>query len=118
MIKHFPLKNHKFALEAAKAALAANMQGKFWDFHHEALKNHKDLNEQKIQAIAREVGLDMEKFGADRNSIDVAKIIRDDLMNAKKIGIQRVPTVLINGKFVKKQDLAGISEMIEAELKK
>jgi protein-disulfide isomerase len=33
VFKNFPLRNHKFAMEAAIAALAAEKQGKFWEFH-------------------------------------------------------------------------------------
>ncbi len=117
VIKHFPLKNHKFALKAAKAALAANMQGEFWMFHEELFENHKGLNDKKIQDIAKDLDLDMEKFAKDMNSVAVARMIKNDLLNGRKIGVRGTPSVFINGKILKKRNLAGFSEMIEAELK-
>lgn len=118
VIKHFPLKNHKFALKASKAALSANMQGKFWEFHEELFENHKGLNDKEIQDIAKDLGLDTEKFAKDMDSVPVAKMIKDDLLNGRQIGVSGTPSVFINGKILKKSNLTGFSEMIEAELKK
>jgi len=118
VIKHFPLKNHKFALKAAKAALAANVQGEFWLFHEDLFENHKSLNDKKIQDIAKDLDLDTEKFAKDMNSVPVAKMIKNDLLNGRKIGVRGTPSVFINGKILKKRNLSGFSEMIEMELKK
>ena len=41
VVKHFPLPMHKYAQKAATAALAANDQGKFWEFHSKLFKNYK-----------------------------------------------------------------------------
>jgi protein-disulfide isomerase len=66
VFKHFPLRNHKFARPAAIAALAAEKQGKFWEFHDLLFKDYNRLNEQKVKEIARQLNLDMEKFEKDR----------------------------------------------------
>jgi len=118
VIKHFPLRNHKFARKAATAALAANEQGKFWEFHHKLFENYKVLNDSKIQDIANKLGLDMEKFNKDMNSPAIAKLINRDLKNGRQVGVRGTPTIFVNGKISKKRDLNGFSEMIEAELKK
>ena len=118
VVKHFPLRNHKFARKAATAALAANEQGKFWEFHHALFENYKVLNDSKIQDIAKELGLDMEKFNRDMNSPVIAKLINRDLKNGRQVGVRGTPTIFVNGKVLKKRDLSGFSEMIEAELKK
>ena len=59
----------------------------------------------------------MEKFAKDMNSVAVARMIKNDLLNGRKIGVRGTPSVFINGKILKKRNLAGFSEMIEAELK-
>jgi len=100
------------------AALAANEQGKFWEFHHKLFENYKVLNDSKIQDIAKELGLDMEKFNKDMNSPVIAKLINRDLKNGRQVGVRGTPTIFVNGKISKKRDLSGFSEMIEAELKK
>ena len=118
VVKHFPLRNHKFARKAATAALAANEQGQFWEFHHKLFDNYKVLNDSKIQDIAKKLGLDMEKFNKDMNSPVIAKLINRDLKNGRQVGVRGTPTIFVNGKISKKRDLSGFSEMIEAELKK
>ena len=118
VIKHFPLRNHKFARKAATAALAANEQGKFWEFHHKLFENYKVLNDSKIQDIAKKLGLDMEKFNKDMNSPVIAKLINRDLRNGRQVGVRGTPTIFVNGKISKKRDLSGFSDMIEAELKR
>jgi len=55
--KNFPLPSHRFATKAAIAALAANAQGKFWEFHDALFKNYTSLDDAKIQQIARNSGL-------------------------------------------------------------
>jgi protein-disulfide isomerase len=118
VIKHFPLRNHKFARKAASASLAANEQGKFWEFHHKLFENYKVLNDSKIQDIAKELGLGMEKFNNDMNSPVIAKLINRDLKNGRQVGVRGTPTIFVNGKISKKRGLSGLSEMIEGELKK
>jgi protein-disulfide isomerase len=118
VVKHFPLGNHKFASQAAKAALAANEQEKFWEFHQKLFENYMMLNDLKIQDIAHELGLDIEKFNNDMNSAAVANLINRDLENGIQIGVRGTPTIFVNGKFLEKRDLNGFSEMIEAEIKR
>lgn len=119
VIKHFPLRNHKFAVKAAKAALAANEQGKFWEFHHKLFENYKALNDSKIQDIAKELELDLAKFNQDMSSPGIAYLINRDLQNGVQVGVQGTPTIFINGKnFNNRRNLKGFSEIIEAELKR
>jgi protein-disulfide isomerase len=118
VVKHFPLRNHKFAKKAAAAALSANEQGKFWEFHHKLFENYKTLNDAKIQAIAEELGLDMIKFKKEMRSPGIVGLINRDLKNGRQVGVRGTPTIFINGKISKKRGLSGFSEMIEAELKR
>jgi protein-disulfide isomerase len=63
VFKNFPLTRiHKFALNASVAALAANQQGKFWEYHSELFKNYNKLNDEKFDEIAGSLGLDLEQF--------------------------------------------------------
>ena len=118
VVKNYPLSSHKFARKAAQAALAAKLQGKFWEFHQELFKNYKSLNDAKIQDIAKELNLDMEKFNQDMNSSAVQYIINRDIQNGRQIGVRGTPTVFINGKRLINRNFSGLTEMIESELKK
>jgi len=118
VVKNFPLRSHKFAMNAARAALAAKMQGKFWEFHRELLKNYKSINDAKIQEIAQQLQLDMEKFNQDMNSRAVQSIIDRDVQNGNRIGVRGTPTLYLNGKRLMIRNLSEFIEAIEAELKK
>ena len=118
VVKNFPLPNHKFARKAATAALAANVQGKFWEFHSQLFKNYKVINDAKIQEIAKELGLDMEKFNKDMQSPTIKRLIARDVSNGRQIGVRGTPTIYINGNALKNRSLPGIYQVIEAELKK
>ena len=118
VVKHFPLPNHKYAKTASKAALAANIQGKFWEFHTKLLTNYKVINEVKIQEIAGELGLNMGKLTKDMKLRDIAILIARDVRNGRQVGVRGTPAVYVNGKILKNRSLRGFNQMIEAELKK
>ncbi|MEE4243411.1 MAG: thioredoxin domain-containing protein, partial [Desulfopila sp.] len=65
VFKNMPLQFHKFADPAARAALAAEKQGKFWEFHHELFSAEK-LSNQVISDIATKLQLDMEQWKSDK----------------------------------------------------
>jgi protein-disulfide isomerase len=115
--KNFPLQSHKYARAAAAAALAANMQGKYWEFHHKLFEAQKDLNDDTIQRIASELNLDMAKFNSDMKSPAVDELINGDMRNGYDVGLQGTPTIYVNGKLLKRPDMQGLVRMIELELK-
>jgi protein-disulfide isomerase len=118
VFKNFPLRNHKMAHPAAQAALAAHMQNQFWAYHDKVFVNFSSLNESKLAEFATEVGLDLVKFNQDRTSSRVKKQISDDLRLGQVVGVRGTPTVFINGMLLKDRNLAGASQMIDAELKR
>lgn len=116
--KNFPLSMHKSAKEAATAALAANEQGKFWEFHDKLFENYKTLNDAKIQAIAQELGLDMEKFEQDMKNKELQSLLVRDVKEAREAGVRGTPTVFIDGKLLKRKTTDGFERMIDSELQK
>jgi protein-disulfide isomerase len=117
-IKNFPLPNHKFARRAAVAALAANRQGKFWEFHHELYQNYNRLNEEKIQEIARQVGLDTVKFNQDMKAPAIEAMVASDLRDGNNSGVRGIPTIFINGRLLRDRSFEGFQAAIEKELAK
>jgi protein-disulfide isomerase len=118
VVKHFPLPSHRSARPASIAALAAHKQGKFWEFHTKLFENYRSLNEKKIEEIAIELNLDMEKFATDRKSPDITALIDRDISNGKAVGVRGTPTIFINGKRLKNRSMQGFQQMIEAEISK
>lgn len=115
---NFPLSNHKFARPAASAALAAERQGKFWEYHKELFDNYNRINDQLIAKIARDLGLDMNRFERDRKSQEVNNLINRDLRQGQQIGVRGTPTIFINGNRLQDRSLKGFTQMIDRELKK
>jgi protein-disulfide isomerase len=118
IVKHFPLKSHKMAFKAALAALSANNQGKFWEFHSKLFENFRSLNDQKIEEIAKELNLDMTRFVQDQSTPELKNLIFRDLQNGRTAGVGGTPTLFVNGKRVKSRSLQNLSRMIEMELGK
>ncbi|MBW1981983.1 MAG: thioredoxin domain-containing protein [Deltaproteobacteria bacterium] len=118
VFKNFPLRMHRYAMQAAAAAMAANVQGKFAQFHEKLFENYRSLNEAKIEEIATALGLDMTEFNRDRKDPTIQNLIARDIQDGIKAGIRGTPTVFINGKQLKGRNFAAFKTMIDAELKK
>jgi protein-disulfide isomerase len=116
--KNFPLSKHKFAVKAAKAALAADKQEKFSEFHEKLFKNQRGLNDATVQKIATELGLDMAQFDKDKNDPAFQKLIVRDTKEARRAGVRGIPAVYINGKRLQSRSMKGFQQMIDAELQK
>ena len=116
VFKHYPLSFHKKALPAALASLAAAEQGKFWEYHDELFINQSSLSNQKYMEIARDIGLDQEKFSKDFLRPSLRKKVELDLEDGKKAGVTGTPTVFVNGRRLTKRNFATLKEMIDEEL--
>lgn len=95
--KNFPLDFHPEAVPAAKAAYAAHKQGKFWEFHDVMFANQQNLSDELYVKTARELGLDVEKFNADRNSDAAEEAVKQDAADGAEVGVRGTPFFLING---------------------
>jgi len=116
--KNFPIRSHKYSEPAAKAAMAAQKQGKFWPFHDLLYAHYRNLSDKKIRDIAIQLKLDMLRFEKDRKDPAIVRKVRADIRDGNKAGIRGVPTVFINGRRLRQRSLEGFSEMIEKELQK
>jgi len=118
VIKHFPLPSHSFAKKAAVAALAAEKQGKFWEMHEKLFANQKQLSDIKVEEIARELGLNMERFDQDLKDPELLTRIDRDLKNGQQANVRGTPSIFVNGKLLNQRSLPGFQQAIDAELKK
>lgn len=104
-------------MKAAQAALAAKEQGKFWEFHEKLFESYNALDDKKINEIAEEMGLDLEKFAQDMNSPAIRNILSRDLNEGRRIGIRGIPAILVNGKVLERRGLNDLRDAVEEELK-
>ncbi|HET9957856.1 MAG TPA: thioredoxin domain-containing protein, partial [Polyangiaceae bacterium] len=62
VFRQFPLPMHSHAHLAAEAALAANEQGKFWEFHDKLFENQRALDRAALESHAKDAGLNVAQF--------------------------------------------------------
>jgi protein-disulfide isomerase len=102
VFRHYPLPQHGNAVPAAKAAEAADKQGKFWEMYnmlYERQKAWENATDPKsvFSGYAKEMGLDVAKFATDYESEEAAKRIDLDYKGGAKGGVNATPTFFVNG---------------------
>jgi protein-disulfide isomerase len=96
--RNYPIKYHEHADLAARAAMAAHAQGKFWQMHHELFGNRTALERADIERYARSANLDLTRFMRDLDSPEVAQAVRNDYQTGSQLGVSGTPTFFINGR--------------------
>ena len=118
VFKNFPIRSHTYAVKAAVAALAAERQEKFWEFHDTLFENYNRLNDQKIQEIVGLLGLDETKFKEQQKNPNITERIRQDYEEGIRLGVRGTPTIFINGKKLRDRGMKSMEAVIEKELQK
>ena len=85
--------------------------------HEKLFANQKDLSDAKVEAIAQEIGLNMEQFNKDLKDPAIASLIDRDINNGREANVQGTPTIFVNGKLLNQRGLQGFQQAIEAKLK-
>jgi protein-disulfide isomerase len=79
---------------AARAAIAANEQGKYWPFHL-ALLGSDDLSEAAIFSIAKQVGIDVERLKKDMSDPKIQRRLERNMKLADAMQVKATPTFII-----------------------
>ncbi len=100
VFKNYPLSSHKYSEKAARAAVAAGRQGKFWEMHKALFGLQPKPPELPIiRELAKGLGLDMKKFNEDLESEAVADAVAKDRKQADALGLEGTPLIYINGRL-------------------
>jgi protein-disulfide isomerase len=119
IFKEFPLETHSQAALAADAAIAAHRQGKFWEMHDALFAHRRDLSRPTILGLARDLGLDVNRFQTDLDSPETKKTVANDVRDGDRAGVEGTPSVYIDGQqYNGSLDLAAMRKVIDAELRK
>lgn len=125
VFREFPLAGlHKNAFDAARAAEAAELQGRFWEMHDKLYENQKMWSDSTPNArpvfinFARSLGLDVERFTRDLDGQITNSRILLDMKRGDSLGVKGTPTVFINSHEVKADDmtLSALTVTIDAAL--
>jgi protein-disulfide isomerase len=101
IFRNFPFPNHEHALEAAYAAEAAGLQGRYWEMHDLLYKEQASWSKapdakQLFVSYAKILGLEMDRFEADVAGPTVKARITADQERGKSLGVKATPSIFIN----------------------
>jgi protein-disulfide isomerase len=116
--RHFPLSQiHPHAYQAAEAAEAAGVQGRFWEMHDLLFENQDRLSLRDVLTLATALGLDLERFVGDLRAHAHADRLREDFLSGIRSGVNGTPTFFVNGvRHDGGFDRESLLEAVRAEL--
>jgi len=86
--------------DASKGALAAKMQGKYFEMHQKLFTAPGKANKEKVLRIANEIGLDVPQLEKDMESQEVADALAEAHELAQELGLQGTPLYLIGDRTI------------------
>jgi protein-disulfide isomerase len=123
VFRNFPLSGHEHAREAALAAEAAGLQGKFWEMHDTLYREQETWTKapnvrELFESYAGTIGLDVDQFKKDMDGDKARERVDSDRALADFLGVKATPTLFINNRPVEPKDKnpEGVRATINAAL--
>ncbi len=99
IFRHFPVvSKHPRARALANAVEAAARQGAFWEMHDSLMEDQGRLEDPHLWERCRAMGLDLDRFEADRRSDSVAARVERDFRSGIRAGVMTTPTLFVDGR--------------------
>lgn len=124
VFRELPLINHAHAKQAAYAAEAAGLQGRFWEMHdilyrEQGIWSKVEDPAELFAGYAKVAGLDGARFQKDLAGDEVKARVMADQQRAAELGVKVTPTVFVNGTLVSGPSLNpdGLRAAIQSALK-
>jgi protein-disulfide isomerase len=115
--KEFPLAEiHANAVGAAKAALAAARQGKFWEMHDMMYQNQDELGMNELKQYAQNVGLDVLQWQKDFSSPEVQQQLTREADEGRAAGVDSTPSFFVNGRRITAGTIEEFKSLIQEAL--
>ncbi|HEY0458252.1 MAG TPA: thioredoxin domain-containing protein [Pyrinomonadaceae bacterium] len=127
IFRNFPLAipAHDKAYEAAVAAEAAGLQGRFWDMQNLLFTNQQawsaNPDYRKVwEEYATRIGLDIERFKDDMAGLNAKARVEADLKRGRALNISSTPSLFINGMAIPfdQMNVEALRQIIDGELQK
>jgi protein-disulfide isomerase len=123
VFRNFPLPLHEHAREAALAAEAAGLQGRFWEMHdvlyrEQAFWSYAPNARQLFESYAGTLGLNLDQFRKDMDGEKAKERVDSDHARGDSLGVKLTPTLFINNHPVESKDKnpEGVRAAINAAL--
>ena len=123
VFRNFPLSGHEHAREAALAAEAAGLQGKFWEMHDTLYREQETWTKapnvrELFESYAGTIGLNVDQFKKDVDGDKARERVDSDRALADFLGVKATPTLFINNRPVDPKDKnpEGVRAAINAAL--
>lgn len=100
VLRNRPLPMHSHARLAAKAAIAADKQGKLTEMSKELFAHQDALDRASLLAYAERLGLDGSRFQKDLDSPETEARLAEDEALATKLNVRGTPTSFVEGRRV------------------
>ncbi len=98
VFRHFPVASkHPRSRRLAEAAEAAGLQGRFWEMHDSLMADQSHLDDPHLWRRCEELGIDLDRFEADRRSTEVAERVKRDFRSGIQAGVTTTPTLFVEG---------------------
>jgi protein-disulfide isomerase len=119
VFKHYPLRMHRRSLAAARAAVEAHKQGRFWRFLDRLAAAGWKLSTADLERAGRKAGL---KTGSIRAALKAGRhrtVVLADKVEGARVRVRGTPTIFINGTRVSgAKPAAAFRKLIAAERKR
>lgn len=89
---------HENACTMARYAIAAEKQGRFWDFNSELFEKQPKTEEGVIK-LAESMGFNIKEMEKDADSEETETRLKSEIDSANNLKIDGTPTIVINGKI-------------------
>lgn len=100
------------SMEIAKAAMAANEQGKFLEVYEAFMTHDGPVNAEAIDEVLTNAGVDLAKAKEDMESDKIKKALSAITELSQKVEVRGVPTLIINGEPLQAIEQGPIQEAI------
>ncbi|MBI5594950.1 MAG: thioredoxin domain-containing protein [Elusimicrobia bacterium] len=114
---------HSGASDAVKVLEAARRQGRFWETlellyaTQEEWTQHHHADLSRIWPLLPKAGVDAARARKDMDDPGIAKVIEQDLADARTLNVQKTPGFFVNGRPLEPFGFEPLQALIEAEVR-
>ena len=124
IFRNFSLPMHQLARDAALAAEAAGLQGRYWEMHdmlfrEQAVWSSATDVQLLFDTYAETLGLDLDQFRKDVKSDKVRERVESDQARAKSLGVKTAPTLFVDKREMgpNERNPEGVRKLVDEAVK-